>query len=173
MRLVNVAALVAGLLWSGTAHAGGLADALEATWRVTSTSREQIDANIEHTVSRLTGWAIIKRPFVRSKLKESTPVCRQMKIWETPDGQIATQCDGLKTVVAPPDGRRMPWRTPDGDEFTLTHEVENGRLVQTFFSSKGSKTTVFERQGDALRLHVTIHSKHLPEDVSYSMTFEA
>jgi len=63
--------------------------------------------------------------------------------------------------------------TPQGEPFTLTHKVEGHRIVQSFSGPKGSKEAVYVLEGGQLHLHVRIHSKHLPEDVTYALSFTA
>jgi hypothetical protein len=153
-----------------TASAADVPDRFEATWRSINTSRSDIDAAIEHTVSQMS-W--IKRPFVRGRLKASTPVCRRLRIFETDDHQLGIQCDTLREEIAPPDGTRTAWKTPDGDAFTLTHRIHGDAIVQDFVGPKGSKETVYALHGNELRIQVRIHSKHLPEDVTYALSFKA
>jgi hypothetical protein len=168
MNFARFTLMVAALLASGVGVAAEVPDDLEATWTAVTTSRDPIDASIENTVRQMSA---IKRPFARSKLKESTPACRRLRIFETADHQLGIQCDGGKAVIAPADGTTCAWTTPDGDDYKLSHRIDGTRIVQRFVGPKGSKTATYVVNGDRLQVEVRIHSKHLPEDVVYDLSY--
>ena len=96
---------------------------------------------------------------------------------------VRMSMDGADLVViygdqapqrAPLDGSPREWKNPEGQTISLTHELREGRLVQTTWGGGGRRVMVwtFDHERGLVRVHSTMSSPRLPVPVRYRLTFK-
>ncbi|MGM0556590.1 MAG: hypothetical protein ACQEVA_09465 [Myxococcota bacterium] len=148
-------------------------DAFTGTYRSTlskSQARKQIDKSIEALVGDM---AFYKRPFARSKLENRTPPCIDLTITHE-GGDVGIKCDGRRAAKAKLDGKRRGFTPTGGDPVKVSYAIDNGKLVQKFFSENGVRTNIYRLTdgGKTLKLEVELQSSKLPRPLRFKRTFK-
>ena len=157
---------IGGALLVSAAAWAQVPDALEGTWVTDDTT--SVDEAVDEAVRQLPFW---KRPFARTQLRSVTSPCSSLEILELGD-QLSITCDDRVPAVQVPGSGPGEHVDEYDNTFVLAMQLQDGEIVQTFTTEDGSRTNIYSRQGDQLVLDVVVSSPRLPEDVTYTRTFE-
>ncbi len=109
------------------------------------------------------------RSIARSRLKETNPIAASLKL--TLVGKsLKSDMDG-RAYTAPLDGSTVTVKGITGDELELHLEIASDSFKQVFLGDDKGRTNTFRREGDALVLNVRVHSKQLPKDLLYKLSY--
>lgn len=107
---------------------------------------------------------------------------RRLTEANTIPGAVTMSMEGDELVVvygdlppqrAPLDGSVRHWRNREGTKVKLTHELRDGKLVQTTWGGGGRRVMVWslDEQSERLRVRSTMSSPQLPVPIEYRLTF--
>jgi hypothetical protein len=112
---------------------------------------------------------IFTRGIARGRLEGKNPLVQRIQIRMDGDDVIISL--DSRSYRAPKSGARVAARDNDGNAIEISHRIENGKLVQTFYSDSGTRRNVFQLRGNMLQLNVTITSGSLPGPVRYGLRY--
>ena len=117
----------------------------------------------------------IKRPFARSKLKDTNKVCG--KIFVTQAGSdLTVQCDASgKKFTTPASGAKKKVIGSDGEsEYMLSQKISGNTLTQKFEGEDGSRLSIYswDPETKKMTLKVTVSSPKLPRALKYTLPYK-
>lgn len=130
-----------------------------------------IEQAIEQAVSEM---SFIKRPFARSRLKDTNPVLRTFA-FQFADPVLTYTYNGVHVIRTTLDAQPVRWKSPeDGNTYWVSQKRVGNKIVQTLTGSEGTKRESFELSADGrtVSYQVTITSPQLPKPVVYRYRFE-
>jgi hypothetical protein len=130
-----------------------------------------IDASIESVVQEMN---FIKRPFARSKLKDTNALLTSIRLQFQGNRVTYTYNSGhvIRLVV---NGPAIRWKSPADDEFYETKATLSGRrFTLSFKGTDGSKDEVFElaSDGTTLAYRAVVTSPQLPKPLRIAYTLK-
>lgn len=122
---------------------------------------------IEELVSLLN---VLVRGTARDKLRETNPVFDRVRIERSADSLSLTF--GTLKNACKLDGSATQVEGIDGSKLTCRVSIENGALVQQLSGSRGGRdnTLTLDEHGK-LRVKTRIHSRLMPKDLHYTLTY--
>lgn len=125
--------------------------------------RQRIDGVVD-------GMSFFARPLARKRLLRSNPIPAEVSI-ACADRAVIVSFDGRR-YRAPLDGTEVPVMGVLGSTLRLSGQVREGALSLRFRGEDGGKQIELAQghQGD-MRMHTRIHSRKLPRDIDYTLTY--
>jgi hypothetical protein len=150
--------------------AGAVADAdadrFVGDYRYAGGKKNLADA-IEDLVAELN---IVVRNMARDRLTETNPAFAKVSIARDGD-QMSFTYDGRKGVCKL-DGTVTEVEAIDGSTLQCRLSLKGDTLVQDLRGTRGGRVNTFSiRDSGKLRMKVRIHSKLMPKDMHYTLTF--
>jgi hypothetical protein len=113
---------------------------------------------------------VMVRGIARKRLIAANTVPKRIVIDQAGD-EITVRIDG-RAYVASLGGAAQRVKDPNGEVSRMRYELRDGALYQIFHTDQGDRTNVFTaREGGGLAMAVRIHSRQLPSDVRYRLSF--
>lgn len=112
------------------------------------------------------------RGIARGRVKDKT-VIRQQLGFSFAGGNITATASNIAPAVSPENGSPAPYKSGD-DTVQLSQKISpEGKLLQTFTASDGSRsnTYILSPDGKTLNVYITLQSAKLPQPVSYTLTY--
>lgn len=132
-----------------------------------SRGRELIHAAIDRDTDSMN---IFTRGIARGRLEDKNPLVQRIQI--SVDGNDIVVTLDSRTYRAPKNGSRVAAHDNDGNDIHISHKIEGGKLIQTFYAEGGTRRNVFQlSRGGLLQLNVTITSGSLPGPVRYGLRY--
>ena len=149
------------------------APSLEGTYAPQNPKAAQavIDNAIESVVQEMN---FIKRPFARSRLRDTNPLLTQVRFQRQDDLLIYTYNAG-NVIRLVPNGPAIRWKSPaDGNTYETKATLVGRRFTLFFKGEEGSKKEVFElgADGTTLTVHSVITSPQLPKALEIRYTIK-
>ncbi len=168
LGLVVLCLLVAPWCGPRGSAAQELADFV-GTFAYVEDQSESIDAAIDAGVAKAN---FVVRHVARSRLRKTNYAYGQLRFWLDGD-TLCIQMDQRVPLRLLASGTAVPWRREDGEVFDVSARLVDGALVQEYVAEDGQRVNAFtlEEGGDLLRLHVTVRSPKLKDDVVYRLTY--
>jgi hypothetical protein len=131
--------------------------------------KKAVPAAVERSVD---GMFFISRGIAYDRLLRVCEVCSSYRLSFT-GGVVDVRSPCQLADQSPDDGRAVDHTTKDGDTSKLSQRFIDGTLQQDFVGEGGSRRVVWTLtpDGEGLRVHITITSKHLPNAVDYSLSY--
>jgi hypothetical protein len=131
--------------------------------------KKTVPAAVEHSVD---GMFFISRGIAYDRLIRVCEVCSSYRLSFT-SGVVDVRSPCQLADQSPDDGRAVDHTTKDGDTSKLSQRFVDGTLQQDFVGEGGSRRVVWTLlpDGEGLRVHITITSKHLPNPVDYTLSY--
>lgn len=126
-----------------------------------------VDKAVDKSVEKMN---FVIRPIARARLAKSS----------RPPSIIAiTVSDSIKisletiSVIAPADGRFVPWNRPNGEIAQISMRLDGERLMTTFKGTEGTRRNTFTLldSGRTLAMDVLVESSRLPEPLRYRLRY--
>jgi hypothetical protein len=113
---------------------------------------------------------VLVRGKARSKLQETNPVFDSVAIERGADALVLTF--GTLKNACKLDGSATKVEGIDGSQLTCRISMKNGALVQRLSGSRGGRdNTITVDENGKLRIKTRIHSRLMPKDLRYSLTY--
>ena len=125
------------------------------------------------TIDAVVGkMSVITRGVARKRLLQGNAPTREVTITLAPKKVTVARTDKPPTS-APDDGTKVRQQTTAGQQ-DVSFTVADGSIVQTMTGSASKSVNRFSLgpDGNTLTIKTQITSSHLPEAVSYSMTYK-
>ena len=175
LLLVPAGLIVAAMTTTGApaAHADDTADAaaFAGSWR-----NEASDAGEAHILERVNAGTepmrAMRRNVARRRILESNPGVPRIDI--RVEGELLhVSFAGVRSYAASVGGPARAGRAPDGSGVRVRFRLRGGRLHERIDAGQGYSANVYALSSGGARLSVrsTIHSRHLPAPISYSLRF--
>ncbi|MCU0692157.1 MAG: hypothetical protein MUF54_12225, partial [Polyangiaceae bacterium] len=105
-------------------------------------------AKVEQAIETVVSEAnFIKRPFMRSRLRDANPLLSSVAFYV--DGDRVVYTFNGKHVIESSAPGRFRWKSPtDGETYWVTHKLSDGQLVQTIAGDEGAKRETFKVSAD-------------------------
>jgi hypothetical protein len=159
----------AGVVAAGAPVTSADVDRFVGTYRFAGgqSQRKALRAAIEEIVEALN---VLIRGKAREKLQETNPIFESVVI-ERRAGRLVLAFGRLKNACKL-DGSATQVDAIDGSKLTCRLSMENGALVQRLTGSRGGRDNTFTvDEHGKLRMKTRIHSKMLPKDLRYTLTY--
>lgn len=113
---------------------------------------------------------VMVRGIARKRLIAANTVPKRIAIDQVGD-EVTVRIDG-RAYVATLGGAAKRVKDPNGEVSRMRYELRDGALYQIFRADQGDRTNGFTaREGGGLAMAVRIHSRQLPADVRYRLSF--
>lgn len=113
---------------------------------------------------------VMVRGIARKRLIAANAVPKRIAIDQVGD-EVTVRIDG-RPYVASLGGPAQRVKDPNGEVSRMRYELRDGALYQIFHTDQGDRTNVFTARDDGgLAMAVRIHSRQLPSDVRYRLSF--
>jgi hypothetical protein len=142
---------------------------LDGTYVLDPAASDDVHRAIDALVAEMGG---LRAPFARMRLRKLNQPPRRIDVAYT-GSEVSITTDGRDVIRTSSDGRPVPWKRDDGEEF-MVRTVWNGRTLQrTFVAEDGQRenTYVFSRNGATLTLRVVLTSPQLPGPLAYTLVY--
>ena len=115
----------------------------------------------------------IKRPFARSKLKDTNKICSSVSI-KVAGADVSVQCGSDKVFTTPKDGSKKRVKGTTGDMYDLTQKVTGDTVIQTFHAEEGKRTAryIMDKDHKKLTMDVKVESDQLPYPLTYKVYYK-
>jgi hypothetical protein len=143
--------------------------ALDGTYILDETDSDNMNAVIEDAVGKLN---FLTRDIARGRLKKLNPAYRQVAITSSPN-EISVTVDNQPPLRTWAMGAPVAWVGPDGRKVSVSMQLADRRLEQTFTSANGRRVNDYTLSSDGLTLtmQVTETSPQLSQGITYKQVY--
>jgi len=129
----------------------------------------ELDKAIDEVVGKMN---VMVRWIARRKMRAPNVPSPEL-ILSVNGGALKVARPGQPTVSAPADGHPVPWKSAEGDAFTVRHGIEGRVVYQRFEGSQSVSVNHLRLSPDAASLVVEtrVESRRLPAPLVFHFTY--
>ena len=143
---------------------------LDRTWTRNRQQSDNVNAAIDAAIRPMN---FLVRAVARGRLRTANVAYERLVIASSED-RVNVTYNERAPVITPSDGTVVKWLREDGQDFDVSTEWEDGRLVQTFRAPDGRRVNVYSVSADGrtLTMDVTLTSPRLAAPLRYKLVFD-
>ncbi|HEU4558087.1 MAG TPA: hypothetical protein VFS20_09565 [Longimicrobium sp.] len=143
---------------------------LDGSWTRNRQQSDNVNAAIDAAIKPMN---FLVRAVARGRLRTANVAYERLVITSTEDTVNVTYHERAP-VITPANGTVVKWWREDGQDFDVSTEWENGRLIQTFRAPDGRRVNVYSVSADGrtLTMDVTLTSPRLSAPLRYKLVFD-
>ncbi len=143
---------------------------LDGSWTRNRQQSDNVNAAIDAAIRPMN---FLVRAVARGRLRTANVAYERLVIASTADTVNVTYHERAP-VITPANGAVVKWWREDGQDFDVSTEWENGRLIQTFRAPDGRRVNVYSVSADGrtLTMDVTLTTPRLAAPLRYKLVFD-